>query len=198
MCHWFETIKIENGQALNLKWHQKRIDSTLQHHSITPNFHLNDFFNTERLPAEGVYRLRIEYHATIVDHRISPYAPGALNTLKIVEANHLTYNFKSTDRTHLESLKLQRENCDDVLIVKNKLITDISYANIVFITERQFLSPIKPLLPGTQISLLAEQGIIHLCEIQPSDLKQFKGWIPVNALLGFNPHKSRPIGSIRF
>lgn len=198
MCHWFETIKIENGLAVNLEWHQKRVDSTLLDHGITPHFKLQDFFNAIGLSAEGIHRLKIVYNQKIVDHSILNYVPGTLDTLKVVEDNHLTYSYKDTDRRRLEFLKSCREDCDDVLIIKNGQVTDISYANIVFCSEKGFFSPVKPLLRGTQISLLAQQRIVHLREIRPSDFHHFTGWVPVNALLGFKPDKSRLMDSIRF
>ena len=97
----------------------------------------------------------------------------------------LDYSHKYINRKRLEKLFSQKGNCDDILIVKNGLITDTSFANILFYNGIEWLSPANPLLKGTQRQFLLETEQIITAEIRPSDLKYFKKARLVNAMMRF-------------
>lgn len=198
MSRWFETIRVEFGHPKNIKWHQIRIMSTLLHHNQISEIDLHDFLKTIVFDKNTVQRCRIDYNKNIINCVVLPYVPQPLRSLQIVETNTLEYSYKNADRSKLENLRQNKKSCDDILIAINRRITDISYANIVFRHGHNLISPITPLLRGTQLSLLVERGQVQLQEIYISDIKHFSGWIPVNALLGFSPETLRPVNSICF
>lgn len=196
MFHWFETIKITDGKPGNLWWHKRRVAATLQMHKLRPSFNLPDFIHHIANKSYGIYRLRIDYNSEILAYSLKPYIPGALNSLKLVTDNHIDYSFKMADRSRLDELRSKKGLCDDVLIIKEGRITDISYANILFTREKKFFTPSSPLLAGTKLNELLTAGIVHPVDIRPGDLKYYDGWLPVNALLDFRPEHIRPIASI--
>ena len=54
----------------------------------------------------------------------------------------MEYNYKWEDRSQLDALYAKRENVDDILIVKNGLITDTLYANIAFEKSGQWFTTV--------------------------------------------------------
>lgn len=198
MSHWFETIRLENGIPCNLQLHLRRIEQTLHFHHLAQHFSPAPFITLVAGHLKGVHRLRIDYQSKILNYTVEPYQPRKLWTLKIIHDDEICYPFKNAERTRLTSLQGLRGECDDVLIVKNNQITDISYANIVFSTGYSFVSPSTPLLPGTQFQYLIHQGIIQKEVITTDQLSRFIGWIPINALLGFQQNRMRPMDTIHF
>ena len=78
----------------------------------------------------------------------------------------------------------QRNDCDDILIVKNSLITDTSYTNVVFEDSNEKLyTPTSTLLPGTKRKQLLDAGIIHEKKIHVNDIKLYKGVYLINAMI---------------
>ena len=59
----------------------------------------------------------------------------------------------------------KKGDCDDILIIRNGLITDMSYANVAFFDGTQWLTPRIPLLAGTCRERLLETGPIREADI---------------------------------
>ncbi len=95
-------------------------------------------------------------------------------------------------------MHIANANADDVLIVKNGLLTDTSYANIAFFDGVQWLTPATPLLAGTRRQQLLEQGVITEATLHPSDLKQFKFAKLMNAMLTWAESPLISVENIRF
>lgn len=196
MSLWFETIRIENGSPQNLEFHQARINRTLRDHFLQDEFSVSEFIHKHIRPTKGTHRLRIDYDGKPTDFRTEPYKPRPLASLKVLIDNSINYPYKNTDRTHLEHLRGQKGDCDDILIVKNNMVTDLSYANIVLVRDHIFHTPSTPLLHGTMIDKLIKNQIVVQANITLRSLSLYQGWIPVNALLGFDPLQIRPIETI--
>ena len=60
------------------------------------------------------------------------------------------YSFKFSNRKAIDDLLKFRNGCDDILIVRNGLITDTSYSNVVFRKDNMYFTPNFPLLNGTK------------------------------------------------
>ena len=103
----------------------------------------------------------------------------------MVHADHIIYDHKYVDRSELNELK---DNCraDDVLIVKNGCVTDVTFANIAFTNGKDWVTPDTPLLPGTMRESLLRSGQIRQSRITPCDLTKFSHFRLINAMLGFN------------
>lgn len=130
-----------------------------------------------------IYKCRVLYDTEI--HRIEfvPYFPKKIHSLQLVEANELDYSYKFADRTPLQFLLQQKGKADGILIVKNGLITDTSYANVALLNNNQWFTPKTPLLEGTKRAQLLEEKILKTTDIYPKDLRHFRKLRLLNALL---------------
>ena len=181
MCLLFETIKVENGEVRNLTYHQQRVNRS-------SNVNLLDYISRSvTLPISGVYKLRITYSLhSIESHEIVLYTPKKIESLKIVVDNEIEYHKKFNDRTYLSTLSAQREDCDDILIIKNNLVSDTSFANIIFFDGEKWVTPNSPLLEGSCRARLICQNIISPQVISQDDLKSFSSFMIINAMLDFD------------
>jgi 4-amino-4-deoxychorismate lyase len=84
---------------------------------------------------------------------------------------------------------MQKELCDDILIVKDGLITDTSIANIAIYDGFKWITPKKPLLRGTQRAKLLKDKLIIEKDIKVKDMKNTVRFAIMNALLGFQEIK---------
>ena len=185
MCLFFETLKIKDGEILNVHYHQIRVDKSS---SISLSNHIRDHITT---PCKGIYKLRITYdNNSVISDAITPYAPLKIVSLKIVEDNSIEYSKKYEDRTKIEQLRDQRSNQDDILIVKDRIVTDCSFANIIFYGDNGWVTPLNPLLEGTQRAYLLDQCIIKSQEIEMKHLTQFTKFMLINAMLEFDEERA--------
>ncbi|MDQ1268165.1 MAG: 4-amino-4-deoxychorismate lyase, partial [Campylobacterota bacterium] len=83
-------------------------------------------------------------------------------------------------------LYAQRGECDDVLIVKNSLISDTTIANIAFFDSRRWVTPRAPLLKGTTRERLLRDGKIFEADIAINDLEKFSHVALMNAMIDFD------------
>lgn len=179
---FLETIKLLNGKFYQLDLHEARIRRT--QNILFPTLNQQGFSLPKAilekltqkaisLPTKGLYRCRILYRETIELIEFIPYTRREIRSLKLIESD-LDYRFKSSDRTELNRLFNLREECDDILIVKNGYITDTTIANIALLhTETNIWhTPETPLLRGTKREALISTGKITLKKITPEDLEQ--------------------------
>ncbi|MGD1891663.1 MAG: aminotransferase class IV [Cyclobacteriaceae bacterium] len=95
----------------------------------------------------------------------------------------MQYDHKFADRHLIIHLFAQRQSDDDILMVKNGLITDTSYSNVAFFDGQQWFTPHQPLLPGTSRARLLDEGLLQKAKITPNDLPQFEYCSLINAML---------------
>ncbi|MFA8299010.1 MAG: aminotransferase class IV [Hyphomicrobiales bacterium] len=176
MCRFLETIKYHDGQFFRQSYHNKRFNRTRK-----KIFELDkiDLFDHIQVPealedTNDVYKVRVEYDKEIQRVEFLPYVLKDIKSLRVVKDNNIDYQFKYMERSPLNTLFDKREDCDDVLIVKNGLLSDTSYCNIALFDGSMWFTPSAPLLKGVQRSYLLEFGLIHEDEIQLRDLKFFK------------------------
>jgi 4-amino-4-deoxychorismate lyase len=114
----------------------------------------------------------------------------------MVVNDEIEYRHKFADRSEIHKLFEKRGNADDILIVKYGQITDTSYANIILFDGKNWLTPSKPMLQGTQrAKLLAEMKIIP-ASITPVNLPRFSKARLINAMIRFEDEVDLNIGSI--
>jgi 4-amino-4-deoxychorismate lyase len=208
-----ETIRFENGRFANLELHQQRMNasrkvlfnfetaidlkkelssrSSVIENTISPGFQIA---NLKEL--EGLFKCRIIYSKQIEEIEFIPYQLPKIQFLKMVMDDEINYAHKYFNRNHLNKLFSQKGNSDDILIVKNGLITDTSFANILFFNGKQWLTPSGPLLKGTQRQLLLEREQITTAAIRPADLKYFQKARLINAMIRFEDEVDVAIESI--
>lgn len=184
-----ETIRLNNGEFCNLSFHQERMNKArFEIFGQTTRINLEKLLSegkVQEIPAKGLFKCRIIYRDNIESIEFLHYTMPTLRTLRLVVSDAIEYPYKYLDRTSLETLFQKREQCDDILIVKEGLFTDSSAANILFFNGRQWITPAKPLLAGTQRAKLLEEERISTADIRPSDLRFFSKVRLINAMIRF-------------
>lgn len=181
---FFETIKVVDGEHLNLEYHQKRYEDTLKSFGIQKYEKLESFFNAE---PKGLYRCKIIYNLDAIQNiEYFKYKKRNINSLKIICNDNIDYSLKYTLRKDINALYEQRQRCDDILIVKNGYITDTSIANIALYKDGLWYSPKKVLLPGTTRQRYIENSKIVLKDISVDELDSFTSVALLNAMIDFD------------
>ncbi len=192
-----ESIKIKNGFAYHLSLHQDRMNSScMDLFGKECNIDLSECLLSVNLPETGFYKCRMLYGDSVYKHEIEAYSPRKINSLKLVFDDKIEYSHKYSDRTDLSNLLDQKGNADEIIIVKNGLITDASYANLIFWDGADWFTPLSQLLKGVQRENLLKEGLIKEAEIKPADLSSYQKVALINAMLDFEDKIIVPIESI--
>lgn len=196
MSRLIESIRLQDGKFSRLSFHQQRIDRVFREIYLqSSGWDLAKVVADCPKPQHGLYKCRFVYDEATTFVEFVPYTIRSVSTLKIVHDDEIEYAHKFDDRVALNNLWRMRGDCDDVLIIRNGLITDSSYANIVFRSGREWLTPASCLLPGTMRQYLIESGIIKAEKIGESDVKKFDSFKLINALLEWN-NPEYPVSNI--
>ena len=181
MCQFIETIRIENGKALNLGFHNYRFNKTRRDiFECNLPVNLADYIQyTERT------KCRIEYQDEVEKVEYQPYTIRPVKSLRMVTSDGLDYTYKSSNRQKLDELFKQKGEADDILIIRDGFLTDNSIANIALWNGEQWETPEKPLLEGTMRASLLGKGLIVPAEIRPQDLSRYSRVRLFNAMIGF-------------
>lgn len=174
---FFETIKCDDGVAYNLDYHCQRVART-----IMINVNLQEYvlpINDDFLKCKVFY----DKHG-VIDVIYEPYIKKIFKTFKIVYDDSIEYKYKSTKRERLTKLYEQRDSCDEIIIVKNGLVTDTSIANIAIYDGEFWLTNKTPLLRGTTQERLLKQREIFATDISVDMLKKAKKIALLNAMIG--------------
>lgn len=180
---FFETMCCFNGAVLNLPLHQARLRKTALAHHL-PIHHLETLLPD--LPHTGLFKVRVRYGSSY-DVSITPYTPKPIQVLQCVYHDTIEYRYKSSNRHAIDSLFLKRDGADDILIIKQGLISDTSIANIAFYdeTSSRWVTPKTPLLEGTKRAELLASNQLHRLDITPNELVRYKRFALMNAMIGF-------------
>lgn len=190
-----ESIGAWHGKMPFLSYHQQRLERTFQ--SLYPQHtahKLDHILQGVDIPDQKV-KIRFLYNATEYKVELQPYERAKIQTLRIVEAPDIEYEFKYTDRKEIQRVFQKRGTADEILILKNGLLTDASYFNVVCITDQGMLTPATPLLQGIMRDYLLEKGKISEADIDEEMLREAKGVFLINAL---NPLATAPFISRRY
>lgn len=190
-----ESIKAEDGQFFLLDYHQDRMERTFQavYQRACP-WSIKTIL--PRVPLEGLYKVRLLYNATDYHFEVHPYQSKKIQRLKLVEIGEHRYPHKWTDRSFINAAFSQREDCDDVLMMRKGLLTDSSYANIVLDTGTALVTPSIPLFEGVQRAYLLDNKIIQSATIYSNDLARYKAFQLINAMNPFDPKRFVPVEEI--
>jgi len=185
MSDFLETIKAVDGEVLNIEYHQKRYESVLASLGCSEFKNLAEILNP---PKWGVYKCRVVYNPHAVDVTYDEYKKRDISSFKLVFNNEIEYAQKSINRENINTLYEKRDGCDEILIIKNLLVTDTSIANIAFYDENlgMWITPKKPLLKGTTRQRLLDEGKLIESEIKVNQLRSFNKVALLNAMIGFD------------
>lgn len=197
---FLETIRLQDGQFLHLDYHQERLDRTLFDHYRTLE-HEIDLTSALQAPADnqqGCFKVRVSYHTAIAAVEIVPYAIRPVEALQMVQVEtNFDYAYKYADRNALQDLFSGRTFGDDVLLIRNGLLTDTSYANVALFDGQSWYTPARPLLVGTARNRLIAERQLQIADIYQQDLPTFQTLRLVNAMMDWDEAPNIPIGQIR-
>ncbi len=114
----------------------------------------------------------------------------------MVEADDIDYSLKFADRSCLDELTSQRGIYDDILIIKDEMVTDSSFCNIVFFDGDRYITPSTPLLRGVARQRLLDLGVIEEREVRAVDIDKFVSFVLINAMRDFFSLPQIPVGNI--
>lgn len=184
MCRFIETIRIENGEICNVSYHNARLNETRRCLlGETDRWDIASLLNPEKIA--GRVRCRLTYGKELLGVEYFSYTPRQVGSLQLVEADSLLYAFKYADRSGLDEMFSKRGEADDVLMVRNGLLTDTSIANIALWNGTEWHTPSLPLLKGTCRQRLLDEGIIVEREIRADQLGRYTEICLFNAMLSF-------------
>jgi len=184
MYRFLETIRLEEGKLQKLELHNIRMKHTLSVFYPGTDLRLSQKL-AAKAPKKGLFKCRVVYDTQIREVEFIPYKLPSIHSLQLVVADPLDYSFKFLNRTPLNQLVRQRKQGDDILIVKQGLITDTSFCNVLFFNGKNWITPAQPLLKGVQRQYLLENERIHTADIRPGDMHQFIKIRLVNAMIRF-------------
>ena len=183
MCRLFESIKILNRKLCNVEYHNERMNNARRElFGSKRSIDLNKVVVVPEDLSNEVYKCRVIYSENIIAIDFQPYVKKSVRTLKVVHDDGISYAYKYEDRSKILR-HLSSGDADEILIVKNGLITDTSYSNIVFSDGKNYLTPATPLLKGTKRAKLIDDKIIYEDEIRLGNLHKFKFIYLINAML---------------
>ena len=184
---FLETIKAVDGEVLHVEYHQKRYESVLKEFSIDEIQELKTFLNP---PNYGTYRCRLTYDLSvspqIIEVEYFEYKKRDISTFKIIFENDIEYSKKFTCRDKIDELFALKDEADDILIIKNLLVSDTSIANIAFYQDGSWITPKTPLLKGTTRQRLIDEGQLIEVDIKVQDIKKFSKIALLNAMIDFD------------
>ncbi len=179
MNEYFETIKCENYEVFHLNYHQKRVASTIGKN--------HDLLKQIQPPNSKLLKCKVVYNEDeITDVSFTPYKKKEISSLKIIRKDEINYKQKSTNRAELESLYKQKGRADDILIVKQNLITDTTIANIAICVKNQWLTPKTALLQGTTRQRYIDNGTVEELDVTVELFKKAEKIALLNAMIGFD------------
>jgi len=176
---YFETIKCEDYEVFNLGYHEKRIAKT-----IGLNLNLQDYtypISNDLLRCKLIYT-----QSGIEDVQFFKYKKREIKSFKIISDDSIEYSKKYLERETLDNLFGKREKADEIIIVKNGLITDTTIANIAIFDGQTWLTPKTPLLEGTTRARLLENKQVFEKDITIEMLKNAKKIALMNAMIDFD------------
>ena len=197
MSLFIESIKLQDGQFYRLKLHQQRINRVFaDFYPDEEPINIVAQLNQYTFPQEGIFKCRMVYDTDVQSLEFEPYVRRDVRSLKLVETDMESRPYKMEDRSQLNAAFALRADCDDVLLVKNGLLTDASYCNIALYDGKNWITPRLPLLYGVNRAQLISEGKLIEKDIKPVELMNFQYICLFNAMIEFGKLKLE-ISSIR-
>lgn len=198
MSRFIETIKLFDGKFYHLEYHQKRMDESIGGFFQQKNdINLSEYLDRQVFPKRGFFKCRIVYDRSILSTDFLPYSIKPIRSLKVVHHDTIDYSHKFENRDQLKEMYNKRQHHDEIIIVKNNLVTDSSYANLVFFDGKDWMTPTSFLLNGTMRQYLLDQQQIKTAQISLADITNFEKVKLINSMVGFDGPEV-PVSQIAF
>lgn len=194
-----ETLRCLDGDLENLSYHEARLYRARRElFGATDRWQLDELIQIpETLTPGQVYRCRVTYGAERIESvEFIPYQMRPIRSLELVLADDLDYAHKYADRSALNAF-VERSTADEVLFVKNGLLTDTSYANVALFDGAYWYTPHAPLLAGTRRAHLLAAGVLIPERLAVEDLGYFQKIRLLNALLRWEEGPEVAVADVR-
>ena len=193
----FESICVENYQIKLSEFHQKRMDnSCLKLFNVKNKWSIKKIFESLKIESKNKYKLRINYSQSKYSISLNKYFKKKISSLQCLELNDYSYDLKYTDRSIIEKNYKLKSLSDDILIIKNGLVTDSSYCNIVFFDGLRWITPKYPLLKGVQRNFLLKNKKIFEKKIKINQIPNYKSFVLINSMIEFNINEAVNVNKI--
>ena len=186
MCRFVESIQLNDGKFKRLELHQDRVAKTMK--DYFPNEKVIDLvesLNRISFPTVGLYKCRMVYDRAIQKIEMNPYVRREICSLKLIETDMESVPYKKEDRYKLNKAFALRGDCDEIILVKDGLLTDTSFTNIALFDGQNWFTPRIPLIYGVNRSQLISRGLLIEKDIKPSELVNIKCVSLFNAMNEF-------------
>lgn len=178
-----ESIRVFNRKVSHIRWHNERCNASRK--SLFGCSDLIDLRKIIKIPddlPDGLFKCRIIYSSKIEDIRFEPYTVRNIRKLKAVNTDNIEYPFKFLERPELDALYSMRNEADEILIIKNGLLTDAYYYNVLIQIDGQYYTPARPLLKGTRLQSLRQSLSITPADITVDMLMRSNAITLINAM----------------
>ena len=171
----------------NLPYHQDRVDKSLRTIHANTNLILSNIIQVPENCSNELFKCRVIYSENgIHTCTFENYEIKKIKKLKLLFADDMEYSLKWEDRKQINKLMGQKEDADDIIMVKNNKVTDSSYANLCFKKNNQWYTPSAPLLQGIMRRKLLDENKILPADISYTDIQEFECCKLINAMLEFD------------
>jgi 4-amino-4-deoxychorismate lyase len=186
MCLFVESIQLNDGVFKRLELHQDRVCKAMKDFFPTVKvIDLAEYLHQLAFPVQGIYKCRLVYDSMIRNVEFTLYIPRKIETLRLVKTEMESTPYKKVDRSRLNAAYALRGDCDEIILVKNGLVTDTSYTNIAFFDGNHWVTPRIPLIYGVNRTELICKGILTEKDIPLSELENFNRVSLFNAMNEF-------------
>ncbi len=186
MYQLIESIRIENKKPHLLEYHNRRFNEACRKlFSMDANFDLNHCI---KLPADisnERYKYRILFDGKNFITEIKKYTQKSIQSLNMIIRDDIEYSYKTTDRDKLDEAFGMRKHCDDIIIIKNGLVTDAYFSNILLFNGSKWITPATPLLKGTQRAFLLDNQQVVEKDVAMEEIYEYTHIKLVNAMIPF-------------
>lgn len=197
-----ETIRVTDGRYCNAPLHLQRMERSVRElfGCSSPLTELPPV--PARYYSAGEVKCRILYGKEIERLEFDIYRPRNVKTLRLVEGGDIDYHLKYANRSRLDALRALRGDCDDIVILRDGIVTDTSYSNLLFLSDKGIFTPSLPLLCGTMRQSLIESGAVKTLTITGEELLSgaydIHSVLMINAMLPPGAVPAIPVEAIYF
>lgn len=176
---FFETIKCENYEVYYLDYHNKRVAKT-----VYLNLNLSEYIYA---PNEKLLKCKVVYDFEgVKEVSFEEYKKREIKSFKLIYDDTIEYSKKRLNRENINNLFDKKEKADEIIIIRDNLVTDTSIANIAVFDGKSWLTPKKALLEGTTRARLIENKEIIESDISVEMLLSCEKLALLNAMIGMD------------
>ncbi|MBN1416092.1 MAG: aminotransferase class IV [Bacteroidales bacterium] len=190
---------MKHKRLMQVAYHNNRVnDSRKALFGLSREWDLSEIIHMPDLDPDLIYRCRLLYAREVNSIEFVPYVRRNIQNLYVVDCGDFDYSFKYAERSVFEKLKaiVPDPEVADILLIKNGLITDTSFSNIILYDGLRWYTPAIPLLKGTKREYYIDKEMIFPRDIRLDDLHLYKKLRLINAMLDWDEGEDIPIEHI--